>query len=199
MKGVDGGCRQSGSGDLTEGCDAGQAGRLERERERAALGGAMGGRQGRGCLVWGPGPGRTPKPGLGPEEGRGAQPEACQDRSRRGRPRGPADTHGNPRSASDKDEARLPPLGRREVGVGRLHSPAGRRLPLLRSRALTTLAGSGSERLSEGERRPCTKGTSAVKGSGVWAWLSRLVRIVGGACRVARSGPVPAERWPERK
>lgn len=41
------------------------------------------------------GPCRTPKPGFGPEEGRGAQPEACQGGSRRGRRRGPADTHGD--------------------------------------------------------------------------------------------------------
>lgn len=144
------------------------------------------------------GPGRTPKPRLWPEEGRGAQPEACQAGSRRGHPRGPADTHGNSRSASDKDEGRLPPLGSLEVGVGRLHSPAGRRLPLLRSRALTTRTGSGSE-LREGGRRRCTKGTSAVarKGSAMWAWFSRLVRIVGGACRVAQSetGPRGETAW----
>lgn len=127
------------------------------------------------------GPGRTAKPGLGPEEGRGAQPEACQAGSRRGHPRGPADTHGNSPSASEKDECRLPPLGSLEVGVGRLHSPAGRHLPLLRSRALTTRTGSGSERLFEGERRRYTKGTSSVarKGSEVWAWFSRLVRNCG--------------------
>lgn len=86
-------------------------------------------------------------------------------------------------------------LGSREVGVGRLHSPAGRRLPLLRSRALTAHTGNGSQRLSEGERRCRTEGTSAVarEGSGgtgrglvdwfdLWAvpvWWQGLGRVLG--------------------
>lgn len=94
--------------------------------------------------------------------GAGARPEAHQDEAGAGGQvsgqkcsRGPQLHPENP----DLGEAVLMPPESQEVQTRRLHSPAGRRLPLLRSRAART--GSGNRGPREGEEQSVAERASA--------------------------------------